>query len=71
MTGEWGVQKKGRKVHYYPNGGKQTLCGIGGAPVFVKDEWDLTHDLTCPSCRRMIEMLQLGFKPVKVSELLK
>lgn len=70
MTGVWGVQKKGKRVHYYP-AGKHTLCGIGGLPVWIKDDWDPDHELTCPSCRHMLEMLQLGFKPVKVSELLK
>lgn len=65
MTGLWGVQKKGKRVHYYPNSGIHTLCGIGGPAKYIKQEWDLNHELTCPSCKHMIEMMKLGFKPVK------
>jgi hypothetical protein len=70
LTGVWGVQKRGKKVHYY-NNGRTPLCGIGGYPAWVKEEWDPDHELTCPSCKHMLEMMRLGFKPIKVSELLK
>lgn len=70
LTGVWGTPARGKKIHYYGNG-RTPLCGIGGYPAWVKEDWDVNNELTCPSCKHMLEMLQMGFKPVKVSDLLK
>jgi len=70
MSGQWGATKRSKNIHYYPNG-RKSLCGIAGFPAWVRDDWDTDHDLTCPSCKHMLEMLRLGFKPVTVAELYK
>jgi hypothetical protein len=63
--GKWGTSKRGKMVHLYQND-HISLCGTAGELTWIQDHWDIDDKLTCPVCKRMIEMMRLGFKKVDV-----